>query len=114
LRNALISAERLSDNALASAKREAQTIIEAARVEQERMQFEASKLPEALMQEIKQLREMRDRLRSEMVAVLSTHRVFLDSLLPAEEIRSSPDASAGENNQTENPDTNKDVKEEKS
>ena len=90
LRNALVSSQKLGENVIATAKREAQTLVEAARVEKERIELEASKLPASLVREIKQLRDLRERLRSDMSAVLSTYRVYLDSLLPAEEVLRGP------------------------
>lgn len=86
LRHALVSSQKHGENVLTAAKRQAEALVEAARVEKERILLEAEQLPEALQHEIKQLRESRGRLRREMLALLSTERAFLDSLLPAEQV----------------------------
>ena len=85
LRNALVMSQKLGDDTVALAKKEAETLIAAARAEKERMAVGSAKLPVALAKEIRQLQDQRDRLRAEIRAVLSTHRVFLDSLAPAEQ-----------------------------
>lgn len=85
LRNALITSQKFGENLIDSARREADTLIAAARVEHERVEANAAKLPVALGQEIAQLQEQRNRLRSEILAILETHKALLDGLDSAEE-----------------------------
>jgi len=80
LRNALVTSQKFGENLIDSAKREADTLIGAARVEQERVEAHASKLPVALAQEITQLQEQRNRLRSDILAALTAHKALLDGL----------------------------------
>jgi len=90
LRSALVTSQRFGEELVQSAKREAETLVEAARLQKERLEAEAAKLPAALAQEIARLEEQRDRLRSELEAVLKSHEVLLRRLSPAEERVSAP------------------------
>lgn len=85
LRNALVTSQKFGENLIDSAKREADTLIAAARVQRERVEADAAKLPVALAQEIAQLQEQRNRLRSEILAILEGHKALLDGLASAEE-----------------------------
>jgi DivIVA domain-containing protein len=85
LRNALVASQKLGESVAESARREADTIIQSARVEKERMLAQAMTLPPALAQEINQLQQERNRLRKDMTALLTTHRALLESLSTAEE-----------------------------
>lgn len=96
LRNALVTSQKFSENIIDSAKREAQTLIDEARLLRERAEFEAAKLPEALAEEVKELRDQRARLLAEMHAVIETHGNLLDCLVRAEDrVGGSPNAEAG-------------------
>jgi len=85
LRNALVTSQKFGENLIDSAKREADTLIAAARVERERVESNAARLPVALGQEIAQLQEQRNRLRSEILGILKAHKALLDGLDSAEE-----------------------------
>jgi cell division initiation protein len=85
LRSALVTSQKFGENLIESARREADSLVESARVEKQRVQNCASKLPSALASEIGSLQQQRDRLRKEMLAVLATHRSLLESMESAEE-----------------------------
>ncbi len=84
LRSALVSSQTFSENILEAARREARALIEQARLEKEQAKLENARMPEKLSHEIRMLRQQRDRLRVELLAILETHRRLLDSLIPAE------------------------------
>lgn len=98
LRNALVTSQKFGENLIESAKREAQTLLESARVERRHIEVEASKLPAALTQEISQLQEQRNRLRSEISSILASHRHLLDNLPAAEGTGQQPDGVLVEGN----------------
>lgn len=82
LRDALIAAQKLSDETLDAARREAAAIIEAAKLQKERMELEARRIPAALMRDIQVLEQQRNRLRIETLAILDAHRQLLDTHIP--------------------------------
>lgn len=82
LRTALGASQKLAEDVLATARREAQAIVEEGRVNQARLEMEGRRLPEELRREIRLLEQQRDRLRAELSAVLETHRRLLDGHLP--------------------------------
>lgn len=94
LRNALISSQKFGEDIIESAKREAQLLLEEARMKKSQAQLEASKLPLALSQDILILEQQRSRLRVEMMAILATHHNLLDSLIPLDTVK--PPASVFE------------------
>ena len=85
LQEALVSSQEIGRNIVEAGKREANALIEEARLEKERQHLEAARIPPALKDEIAQLEVQRNRLRSEMLAILASHRALLDSLVPAED-----------------------------
>lgn len=85
LRNTLVTSQRFSENIVDAAKREADSLVEEAHLVKARAQFEASKLPAEIAEDVKRLREERARLRSELLAILDTHRNLINNLIPAEE-----------------------------
>lgn len=85
LRSALAASQKLGESVIESARRDAGSMMEAARVEKERILAQAAKLPVALAQEINQLQQQRDRLRNDMAALLATHRTLLESQASAED-----------------------------
>jgi len=85
LRDALMSSQKFGEDVIETAKREAGTIVAQAEAEGERRLAESAKLPPALAEEIAQLREQRNRLRSDILAILATHRALLNNLDSAEE-----------------------------
>lgn len=90
LRDAMLSSQRLRDDVIDAAKREANAMIEEAKVKKAHAQFEASKLPTALARDIHLMEQQRARLRIEILSILETHRKLIDSLVP--EDRSSTQA----------------------
>ncbi len=85
LRSALVSSQKFSEDILASAKREAESLIEEARLKKAQAQLAAAKLPRKLVRDIHVLEQQRSRMRREMLAILETHKSLLDSLIPEEE-----------------------------
>jgi len=90
LRNALVTSQKFGENLIETAKREAETIVAAARLEQKRIETEATHLPAALTREITLLREQRNRLRAELGSLLDAHREMLEHLAPAEDALDTP------------------------
>ncbi|MFO7975331.1 MAG: DivIVA domain-containing protein [Candidatus Hydrogenedentota bacterium] len=85
LRSALVSSQKFSEDILASAKREAESLIEEARLKKAQAQLAAAKLPRKLARDIHVLEQQRSRMRREMLAILETHKNLLDSLIPEDE-----------------------------
>ena len=77
LRDALVTSQKFGEDVIASAQREAETLLDSARVEKERLLSQALRLPEVLATEIETLQDLRDRLRTEIEAVLSSHQTLL-------------------------------------
>ena len=82
LRDALVSSRSFGEDILESAKREALTLTGEARLVKAKAHLEAAKLPALLSRDIQLLMKERHRLRSEMMAILDTHRNLLESLVP--------------------------------
>lgn len=82
LRNALTSSRKFSESIIETAKREAHTLVEEARLARAQAQLGAAKLPTELSRDIVLLQDQRERLRAEMLAILDTHKNLLDSLIP--------------------------------
>lgn len=85
LQDTLTTSQKFSGDILDAAKREADSLREEARLIRARAQFEASRLPIEIREDMKRLQEQRARLRAEMTAILDTHRNLLNKLIPAEE-----------------------------
>ncbi len=85
LRNAIISAHKAGETIIESARAQAEALIEGARLEKARARFQAEELPEALHDEIRRLHDQRDRLRADMEAVLRAHDSMLQKLPRAED-----------------------------
>ena len=85
LRDALVTSQKFGEEVIASAQREAETLVDAAQVEKERVLAQAMRLPEALSAEIEALQDLRDRLRAEIEAILSSHQALLVKQASAEE-----------------------------
>lgn len=94
LRNALVSSQKLGEDIVETARREAHTIVEEAKLRKAALELEASRLPEQLARDIDALEQQRHRLRQELKAILETHRKLLDALLP-EAPPSAPESPAG-------------------
>lgn len=85
LRNALVSAQKFSQDARDAARREADALLGEARLEKERVRLSYTELPESLRQEIHGLRAARDRMRADIRAMLATHSALLYEIPHAEE-----------------------------
>jgi len=82
LRTALAASQKLTEDVLSAARREANAILEEARVAQARIDLESQQLPEGLRREIQALEQQRDRLRSDLTSIIETHRRLLQTQLP--------------------------------
>jgi DivIVA domain-containing protein len=82
LREAMLSSQRVSDDMVDAARREAKSLIEEARLKKLQSQIEASKVPDALARDINLLKQQRMRLRVEITSILETHRQLLETLIP--------------------------------
>jgi len=80
LRNALITSQKFHEETVGQAEREAALIREEAQVVLAQAQRQARDLPEELHREIRELEDARNRLRSDLNAVLDTHRALLARL----------------------------------
>jgi len=80
LRNALVSSQKFAEDIGDAARRQADALIEEARVEQQRILAEDTALPEKLRREIETMRSQRDRLKADLAGVIETHRRLLESL----------------------------------
>ncbi len=84
LRQALVSAQKMHEDTLDAAKRQADALLEQARAAKERAEIDARHLPDALREEIAALKAERDRLRADLVAVLETHASLVENIPAAE------------------------------
>ncbi|MCX5757175.1 MAG: DivIVA domain-containing protein [Candidatus Hydrogenedentes bacterium] len=85
LRSALVTSQRLGEDLVDSARREADSLREAGLAEHERLMNRAGRLPEQLKDEIRRLKDQRNRLRDDMLAVLETHRTLIERQVPPNE-----------------------------
>lgn len=85
LRSALVSSQKYSETLVNSAKAQADALIEEARLVKAQAQFQMAEMPAALRGEIRQLKDLRDRLRQDLEAVLKTHETLLERIPTAEE-----------------------------
>lgn len=84
LRSALISSQKYSETLVNSAKAQADALIEEARLIKARAQSQTAELPGMLREEILQLKNLRDRTRQDLEAILKTHEAMLKRVTPAE------------------------------
>jgi cell division initiation protein len=103
LRDALITAQKFSEDALDGARREADALIEQARLTKARAEHEAGRLSEALQAEIRTLRDERGRLRADLEAILETHRRLVENI-PAAEDRVTVEPSVVSGDRSDGPD----------
>lgn len=97
LRDALITAQKFSEDALDGARREADALIEQARLTKARAEHEAGRLSEALRAEIRALRDERGRLRADLEAILEAHRHLVENIPAAEhKVTVEPSAASGD------------------
>jgi len=79
LRNALASSGRLRTEILDEAKKEAELLIDEARLEAKQLYYDAERAREEIKQEIARLELQRKQFRAEFVALLDAHRRLLES-----------------------------------
>lgn len=83
LRNALVTSQRLGEDLIDAARREADSLREAGHAEHARLMARAGRLPEELENEIRRLKDQRNRLRDDLLAVLESHRTLVTRQVPA-------------------------------
>ncbi len=96
LRDALVTAQKFSEETLAAAKRQAAAILEEARLARARAEHAASELPKALQAEIAALQAARDRLRDDLAAMLKAHAALVAKIPRAEHKAAPRPAAAGD------------------
>jgi cell division initiation protein len=85
LREALVTAQKFSEEAVGAARREASALLEQARLAKARAELEAGDLPRALVEEIHTLKCERGQLRNALKAILDAHYALVRDIPPAEE-----------------------------
>ncbi len=89
MREALVSTQRTSESIIEAARRQADAIIEEAKAERARIRADQTRVPELIENEIRLLRQQRERFRTQFISVLETHRRLLDDLIPPPDAASS-------------------------
>lgn len=84
LRGALVSSQKMGENMVASAKLQADALLEEARLARARAVFKMEKLPDALRAEIQRLMDARERLRDDLAALLESHGALIARIPGAE------------------------------
>jgi len=85
LRGALVSSQKMGENMVASAKLQADALLEEARLARARAMFSMEKLPDALRVEIQRLSDARERLRDDLAALLQSHEALVERIPRAED-----------------------------
>lgn len=85
LRGALVSSQKMGESMLASAKLQADALVEEARLARARAVFSMERLPDALRAEIQRLADARERLRDDLTALLQSHATLVERIPRAEE-----------------------------
>lgn len=86
LRDALVTAQKFSENTVAAAKRQAEAILEEARLAKARAEIAAGEMPKSLRTEIEALQAARGRLRADLEAMLKAHAALLARIPRAEAV----------------------------
>lgn len=86
LKSALITSQKFGENIEESARRQADALLQEARAEREQMLVAARHMPEELEKEISSLKAERDRLRTDLRAVLAAHSALLMEIPTAEAV----------------------------
>ncbi len=89
LRNALVTSQKFGENIEESARRQADAVVQEAEAQRERLLLESRRLPEELQREINSLRAERDRLRTDLRAVLAAHSALLMEIPSADAVQQS-------------------------
>ena len=95
LREALIGAQKYAETMAESARRQADALLEEARLTKIRAEMDAAELPETLRDEIEALKRARNRLREDLMAVIETHGVLAENIPAAEIVHSEQTTSGG-------------------
>ena len=85
LRGALVSSQKMGENMVASAKLQADALLQEARLARARAVFSMEKLPDALRAEIQRLSDARERLRDDLIALLQSHKSLVERIPRAED-----------------------------
>jgi len=85
LRSALVSSQKMSENITASARFQADALVEEARLAKAQAVFQMEQLPVKLREEIARLIEARQRVRDDIAAVLKSHEALLERIPLAED-----------------------------
>lgn len=85
LRSALVSSQKMSENIIASARFQADALLEEAQLAKAKAMFQMEQLPEALRAEIGRLAECRNRMRDDIAALLKSHGALLERIPRAED-----------------------------
>ena len=85
LRSALASSQKFNENIAEAARREADALLEQARLAKQRAELEAVELPAGLRQEIEDLKVARNRIRTDLRAVLAAHSALLHDIPTGED-----------------------------
>lgn len=89
LRNALVTSQKFGENIEESARRQADALIQEAEAQRESLLLDARRLPDELQREINELRAERDRLRTDLRAVLAAHSALLMEIPSADAVQQS-------------------------
>jgi len=109
LRDALSTAQKFNEDVLDAARRRADVLIEEARLVKERARMEATEIVGSLRDEIGALKTERNRLRTDLKAVLDTHQALLANLPTAENLTEPADENEAEEDQNMPPATSSPV-----
>ncbi len=115
LRNALVSSQKYGEDVIDAARRQADAILEEARLARAQASLEAAKLPGRITAEIEELQRARDRARADLLSLLDTHRGLVEEIPKAEENAFQPDEALVQSTEDEaepdGPDGNEDGEE---
>jgi transposase len=84
LRASLLSSQKMGESMIASAKLQADALVEEARIAKERAVFKMEQLTPALQGEIQRLTAARDQLRQDLSAILKAHEALIETIPRAE------------------------------
>ena len=90
-----IGAQKYAETMAESARRQADALLEEARLTKIRAEMDAAELPETLRDEIEALKRARNRLREDLMAVIETHGVLAENIPAAEIVHSEQTTSGG-------------------
>ena len=86
LRDALVSSQKFGESIIETAKRNADAMIAEAKLIRTQARVAAAELPDALRDEINELKAQRNLLRSELITILETHQSLAAQIQPAEDV----------------------------